>query len=108
MADPVVITDAAGRALHLKMLTARERFKLFEAIPNELQVNAMWMGWTLAACSVRQIGDMPVVMPDTKQKIEQLVDQLGDDGIDVVQQFLVDQQAQRDEAAKNSPGTPPS
>ncbi len=108
MGDAIVITDASGRRLTMRTLSARERFELFKAIPNEQQGNLSWMGWTLAACSVRAINDVPVPIPTSEKEIAALVSQLDDDGIEVAQQFIIDRQKERVARAKNSPGTPDS
>jgi hypothetical protein len=100
--------DASGRRLTLRTLSARERFELFKAIPNEQQANLSWMGWTLAACSVRAINDVPVPMPTSEKEIAALVSQLDDDGIEVAQQFIIDRQKERAGRAKNLPGIPAS
>ena len=103
MADHV---DAMGRTLQLESLTAAERFRLFRAIPNDLQSNYSWMVWAMAACSVRAIDAVPVPMPGTQADIEALVSRLDDAGIDAAQEFLVAAQAERASVAKNSAGTP--
>lgn len=108
MAEAIVSTDASGRRLTLRALSARERFELFKAIPNEQQGNLSWMGWTLAACSVRAINDAPVPMPTNEKEIAALVAQLDDDGIEVAQQFIIDRQNERALRAKNLSGTPAS
>ncbi len=102
MGDATVTADASGRQLTLRMLSARERFELFKAIPNEQQGNLSWMGWTLAACSVRAINDVPVPMPTSEKEIAALVSQLDDDGIEAAQQFIIDRQKERAARAKNS------
>jgi hypothetical protein len=108
MGEAIVSTDASGRRLTLRALSARERFELFKAIPNEQQGNLSWMGWTLAACSVRAINDVPVPMPTSEKEIAALVAQLDDDGIEVAQQFIIDRQSERAARAKNLLGTPAS
>jgi hypothetical protein len=108
MGEAIVNTDASGRRLTLRPLSARERFELFKAIPNEQQGNLSWMGWTLAACSVRAINDVPVPIPTNEKEIAALVAQLDDDGIEVAQQFIIDRQNERAARAKNLPGTPAS
>jgi hypothetical protein len=108
MTETTVITDAAGRRLALRMLSARERFELFKAIPNEQQGNLSWMGWALSACSVRAVDDVPLPMPTNEKEISALVAQLDDDGIEVAQQFIINRQQERAARAKNSLGTPAS
>lgn len=66
------------------------------------------MGWTLAACSVRAINDVPVPMPTDEKEIAALVAQLDDDGIEVAQRFIIDRQNERAGRAKNLLGTPAS
>jgi hypothetical protein len=108
MGEATVSTDASGRRLTLRALSARERFELFKAIPNEQQGNLSWMGWTLAACSVRSINDVPVPMPTNEKEIGALVAQLDDDGIEVAQEFIISLQNERAARAKNLFGTPAS
>ncbi len=108
MAEAVVVTDVSGRRLSMRLISARERFELFKAIPNEQQGNLSWMGWALAACSVRAIDDTPVPMPTSEKEIAALVARLDDDGMEVAQQFIIDRQQERAARAKNLSGTPAS
>lgn len=83
-------TDAMGRRLSVRRLTALDKLRLFKAAGPTLSQNHPWLGLaTLAACVVA-IDDVPVPLPATESQIESLVAKLGDDGIAAVATFVRD------------------
>ena len=87
-AAPQNITDAEGRTLHVRRMTALDRLRLYKAAGPELAENNAWMGMALVACSVVQIDQVPIPMPTTEQQIESLVMRLGDAGIAAAMQVF--------------------
>ena len=81
-------TDAQGRRLTLRRLTALDKLRLFKAAGPQLAQNQPWLGMALLAASVTAIDDIPMPPPATEAQIEALVSRLGDDGIDAVAKAL--------------------
>ena len=75
------VTDAMGRLLHLRRLTALDKLRLFKAAGPELSRNPSWLGMAVLAASVTAIDDVPVPAPGNEQQIEAMVGRLGDAGI---------------------------
>ncbi len=84
------VTDAAGRRLALRRLTALDKLRLFKAAGPVLAQNQMWLGMAVLACSVAALDDVPVPMPANEAQIEALVARLGDAGIAAVSAALGD------------------
>jgi hypothetical protein len=78
------VTDAAGRVLTLRRLTALDKLRLFKAAGPVLAQNQPWLGMALLACSVAAIDGVPVPPPANEAQIEALVQLLGDGGIAAV------------------------
>ena len=101
------VTDAAGRTLSLRRLTALDKLRLYKAAGPQLAQNAPWMGVALLAASVTAIDCVPVPQPATEAQIEALVGRLGEDGLDAVAAALAPaESADVEDAAGNSRGTP--
>ncbi len=84
------VTDAQGRRLHLRKLTALDKLRLFKAAGPGLAQNQPWLGMAVLAASVAAIDDVPVPPPGNEQQIEALVARLGDAGIAAVGEALVE------------------
>jgi hypothetical protein len=78
------VTDASGRRLVLRRMTALDKLRLFKAAGADLARNEMWLGMALLACSVVAIDDVPVPPPANEAQIEAMVRLLRDDGIAAV------------------------
>ena len=92
-----VVTDAQGRRIALRHLSALDKLRLFKAAGPMLAQNQPWLGMAVLACSVTAIDDVPVPAPATEQQIEAIVARLGDTGIDAIAASL---------DAEPSPATP--
>lgn len=79
-----VVTDAEGRRLALRRLSALDKLRLFKAAGPVLAQNQPWLGMAVLACSVTAIDDVPVPVPATEQQIEAMVARLGDTGINAI------------------------
>jgi hypothetical protein len=66
----VEVTDADGRRLALRRLTALDKLRLFKAAGPQLAHNAPWLGMAMLAYSVAAIDDVPVPAPVTEAQIE--------------------------------------
>jgi hypothetical protein len=75
------VTDAKGRRLALRRLTALDKLRLFKAAGPNLAQNQPWLGMAVLAASVAAIDDVPVPPPATEGQIEALVNRLGDPGL---------------------------
>jgi hypothetical protein len=75
------VTDAQGRVLRLRRLTALDKLRLFKAAGPVLAQNQSWLGLAALAFSVAAIDDVPVPVPASEAQIEALVARLGDAGI---------------------------
>jgi len=78
------VTDAQGRRLVLRRLTALDKLRLFKAAGPVLAQNQPWLGIAVLAASVAAIDDVPVPAPGTEGQIEALVSRLGDAGISAI------------------------
>ncbi len=83
-----VVTDAGGRRIALRRLTALDKLRLFKAAGPDLSQNQPWLGMAVLACSVTSIDDVPMPTPATEQQIEAMVARLGDSGIAAVAEAL--------------------
>lgn len=100
------VTDAAGRVLALRRLTALDKLRLYKAAGPLLAQNAPWMGLALLAASVSAIDDVPVPPPATEAQIEALVGRLGEYGLAAIAETLAPAAEDTADAAGNSRGTP--
>ena len=108
--DQPSVTDAQGRRITLRRLTALDKLRLFKAAGPELAMNQLWLGIAMLAASVSAMDDVPVPPPTNEQQIESLVSRLGETGLEAVADAL-DREPKRDLAvslanAGNSRGTP--
>jgi hypothetical protein len=83
------ITDASGRKLGLRRLTALDKLRLFKAAGPELAQNDAWLGMAMLANSVIAIDDVPIPSATNEQQIEAMVGRLGDVGIAAVADVLL-------------------
>jgi hypothetical protein len=93
------VTDAQGRLLQLRRLTALDKLRLFKAAGPVLSLNRSWLGMAVLAASVTAIDDVPVPAPGNEQQIEALVARLGDAGIAAVGEALAEMQPTATEVA---------
>lgn len=82
------VTDAEGRELMLRRLTALDKLRLFKAAGPMLSQNHLWLGMATLACSVISIDGIPIPQPSSEGQIEGLVSRLGDSGINAIAQAL--------------------
>jgi hypothetical protein len=82
------VTDAEGRRLTLRRLTALDRLRLFKAAGPLLSQNQPWLGMAVLASSVAAIDDVPVPPPVNELQIEAMIGRLGDTGTAAIAQAL--------------------
>lgn len=93
------VTDAQGRRLQLRKLTALDKLRLFKAAGPVLAQNQSWLGMAALAASVAAIDEVPVPPPGNEAQIEALVARLGDSGIAAIGATLAEAQPSAAEAA---------
>jgi hypothetical protein len=93
------VTDALGRRLALRRLTALDKLRLFKAAGPVLSHNQPWLGMAVLAASVSAIDDIPVPQPASEQQVEALVGRLGDAGIAAIGAALAERVATPAEVA---------
>lgn len=81
-------TDALGRRLALRRLTALDKLRLFKAAGPALAHNQPWLGMAVLAASVTAIDDVPMPAPGTEAQVEAMVARLGDAGLAAVAEAL--------------------
>lgn len=96
-------TDAGGRVLSLRRVTALDKLRLFKAAGPVLAHNQPWLGLAILASSVTAIDGVPVPLPSTEHQVEALVARLGDHGLAAIAAALKPPEATLDagEHAKN-------
>ncbi len=107
--EELSVTDAQGRTLLLRRLTALDKLRLFKAAGGTLAQNAPWMGLALLAASVSAIDGVPVPAPSNELQIEALVARLDEAGLAAISTALlgaVPSPEQVVDDAGNSVGTP--
>ena len=104
------ITDADGRVLQVRELSIRDRMKLLRKMGAAADVS-VWISQVALAACVTAIDGVPVMMPETPDAAEFLVDKVGTEGANAVAAWYV---ARRDakevdkERLKNSSALPTS
>jgi hypothetical protein len=82
------VTDAEGRRLTLRRLTALDRLRLFKAAGPLLSQNQPWLGMAVLASSVAAIDEVPIPPPVNELQIEAMIGRLGDAGTTAIAQAL--------------------
>jgi hypothetical protein len=82
------VTDAEGRRLTLRRLTALDRLRLFKAAGPLLAQNQPWLGMAVLASSVVAIDEVPMPTPVNELQIEAMIGRLGDAGTAAIAQAL--------------------
>jgi hypothetical protein len=76
------VTDALGRVITVKKLSALDRMRLFAFAGPELSTNEPWIGMAALAFAVTGVGDDQNVRPNSLRELEAHVERLGDDGLE--------------------------
>ena len=91
MADePTIIRDARGRALEVKRWSIREARRFTRAMGRASDIDR-WFGEAVVAAQVRGIDGVPVLMPQTPDQADDLVERLGPDGLEAAAAWLNEQ-----------------
>ncbi len=83
-AKAVELTDALGRKLQVRKLTALDQLKLYRAIGAAHSANQQVFWMSSAAASVSHIDGLRMKFPTTQDDIDDLVGRLGDEGLATV------------------------
>lgn len=78
------VTDAAGRRITVRRMTALDKLRLFKAAGPELANNDRWLAMAMLAPAVIAVDDIPLPLPVSETLIEAAVAKLGDQGIEAV------------------------
>lgn len=78
------ITDARGRRISVRRLSALDRMRLYAAAGPELSNNIQWIGVAAVAASCAAIDGDPVPKPASRMQVEALVERLDDDGLEAI------------------------
>jgi hypothetical protein len=76
-----IITDKAGRKIHLRRVGVVEQLRLFKALGSALSSNNNYMNLAIIAASVAMIDDIPLPFPTNESAVEMLLERLGTDGV---------------------------
>jgi hypothetical protein len=83
------VIDARGRIITLRKPGVLAQFRLIEALGDTAQ-NQVYMGLVLPLIFVSDIDGEAVVLPTRKSEVEALIQRLDEDGIEAVQQGVVE------------------
>lgn len=89
------VTDAKGRVLTVKTLSALDKLRVFKACGADFG-NQMYLGYAMLASAVTEIDGVPLPAASNERQLEHAVQTLGDAGLDAVADAL---QATADDAA---------
>ncbi len=78
-------TDGLGRKIVVRKVGPLIRMKMFEIIGAAASQNQHYCGIAVTAFSVLSIDGRAIPMPTNKMQLEALIQELGDDGVGVVQ-----------------------
>lgn len=90
--EPTIIRDAKGRALEVKRWSIREARRFTRAMGRAADIDR-WFGEAVVAAQVRGIDGTPVLMPETPDRADDLVEKLGPEGLEAAANWLNDQPA---------------
>jgi len=76
-------TDTRGRKLLVRRLSPLQRMRLAKLAGTE-SANVGYMGYVVTAASVAAIDDEPEEFPMSIRAVEAMIEQLGDEGLEVV------------------------
>jgi hypothetical protein len=82
--ETFAVTDAQGRSITVKRLTALDKLRLFRAVGPLLAGNAPYFGMAMLAAAALDIDGVPVPAPASESAIETAVAQLGNAGISAI------------------------
>ena len=90
--DATIIRDARGRALEVKRWSIREARRFTRAMGRAADIDR-WFGEAVVAAQVRAIDGVPVLMPQTADQADDLVERLGAEGLEAAANWLNEQPA---------------
>lgn len=83
MADDTKIMVVDGITYSVRQLDPGDMFDLFEAC-SEMSGNRAWVGYASRVCSVREIDNIPVPFPRTKDDVKMLARKIGSAAMDAL------------------------
>lgn len=82
------VTDARGRKIVARRLTALDTLRLFKVAGPILAQNEPWLSLAGLAFAVLEIDSVPVPPPATEPQIESLINRLGEDGLAAIAEVM--------------------
>ncbi|GLR67565.1 hypothetical protein GCM10010909_22460 [Acidocella aquatica] len=79
-----IVTDDAGRKLHLRRIGVVEQMRLFKALGPELSANASYMHGALMGAAVEMIDGVPLPFPASEAGLEAALERIGLDAMPVI------------------------
>lgn len=79
-----IVTDKNGRKIQLRRVGVLETLRLFKALGNELSNNQAYLTMAVVVSSAQMIDDVPLPFPTSEAGLEALLERLGDDGVDAI------------------------
>jgi hypothetical protein len=79
-----IVTDNAGRKIHLRRIGVVEQMRLFKALGPELSANASYMHGALMGAAVAMIDDVPLPFPATEAGLEAALERIGLDAMEAI------------------------
>ena len=77
-----IVEDSDGRKLTIRVLTMRDRLRLFKALGPELSLNEPYLGLATLAASVSAVDSVPLPFPSNEAAIEHAAERLGEAGLE--------------------------
>ncbi|NHN84475.1 hypothetical protein GOB93_07425 [Acetobacter musti] len=100
--DNVEITSGNGKKIEYREMNPGEILDFLLACGNDGSANEVYLNAAQSWCSVRTIDGVPMPFPRNKDGIRDLVNRLGTDGINAVEDYIsskqtIDRQEQMEE-----------
>lgn len=83
------VTDARGRVLGVRKLSALERMRVVKAVAQFAAIDR-YLGMAVTVASVAEIDGVPQALPMNDRQVEAIIATLDDDGIDAVQPLVTE------------------
>lgn len=103
-AKVIVLKDELGRKISVKRPGVLGQFHLIEIVGPELAKNAVYLNMTMPVLWVVDIDGEPVFQPASKLELEATIQRLGEEGLTVLMNFVIGDDAPGDIDSKEKLG----
>jgi hypothetical protein len=86
----IKVRDALGRVIGIKKMAPIDNMRISRFIGGELSSNPAYFGYASMAACVREIDGEPIPMATSARQLEDLVDKLGEDGLEAISRAILD------------------